>query len=139
MTVKVFNLACENNHLFEGWFSSQEDFESQKKRGLLSCPVCGSETIERRPTATYVSGAVKAKENRDIVRLRQHLMAYVRDIAGKAEDVGIRFADEARAIKRGTAPQRMIRGTCSVREAEKLVDEGISVVPVPETVGKTIN
>lgn len=139
MTVKVFNLACDQNHLFEGWFSSQEDFENQKTRGLLVCPICGSSEIQKRPSATYLSGSAKAKEKVDVVKLRQHLMAYVRDVAAKAEDVGDRFAEEARAINRGNAPQRMIRGSCSLSEAEKLVEEGVNLLPIPETTGKTIN
>jgi hypothetical protein len=63
----------------------------------------------------------------------------VRESAQAAEDVGERFASEARAIKRGDAPERAIRGTCTRAQAEELLEEGIPVLPVPESVGKTLN
>jgi len=66
-------------------------------------------------------------------------MAYVRDVASRADDVGERFAEEARSIRDGTAPERAIRGQCTMREAENLLKEGIAVLPIPESTGKTLN
>ncbi len=40
----VFNLSCDNNHQFEGWFASTADYDSQKEAKLLSCPICGKTT-----------------------------------------------------------------------------------------------
>lgn len=141
MTIKIFNLACPNGHVFEGWFESVEAFEEQKARGLLQCPQCGSGEIERRPSASYVaaksdSSAAKTKAAAEQLEM---LMARMRDAAATAEDVGERFVSEARAISRGDAPERAIRGTCTRAQAEELLEEGIPVLPVPESTGKTLN
>ncbi len=49
--VIVFNLACEQRHIFEGWFGSLADMTAQQSRGLLACPVCGSAQIEKQLSA----------------------------------------------------------------------------------------
>ncbi len=60
-TVFVADLHCENGHAFEGWFASSDELASQKERGLLSCPVCGSHEVSRRPSATRLNvSALKA-------------------------------------------------------------------------------
>ena len=51
----VFDLGCDNDHRFEGWFSSSEDFERQQKEKQLSCPLCGSQQINRLVTAARVN------------------------------------------------------------------------------------
>ena len=43
--MKVFDLQCEAGHGFEGWFGSEEDYQSQCARGLLTCPLCGSAEV----------------------------------------------------------------------------------------------
>jgi hypothetical protein len=56
----VFNLACAQQHLFEGWFGSSDDFESQRIRGLVECPVCGNKAIDKRlsaPRLNFGAGA----------------------------------------------------------------------------------
>ena len=152
MANKIFDLCCENGHAFEGWFSSVEDFEEQGARGLVSCPVCGSRRIVRRPSASHISSRREPRESPEILQAEamkdvpeqvrerfEALMAKVRDAAGRAEDVGADFAHEARRIHAGLAPERNIRGLCTPGEAEKLREEGINVLPVPESAGKTLN
>src|SRR5690606_21288239 len=51
MALKVFDLQCDQGHLFEGWFSSHEDYDTQQARGLLTCPMCASATITKRLSA----------------------------------------------------------------------------------------
>ncbi len=51
MGLKVFDLQCEHGHLFEGWFGSHEDYDSQQSRGMLTCPMCQSAKIEKRLSA----------------------------------------------------------------------------------------
>ena len=51
----VYNLGCANDHSFEGWFSSADDFERQTTSKLLSCPLCGNGRISRLPHAPYVN------------------------------------------------------------------------------------
>lgn len=136
MTVKIFNLACGKGHVFEGWFSDEDELQSQLKTGQIQCPVCGDASIEKRPSAPHVQ--TEEANQRNAARER-FLMACVRELAGHAEDMGDRFADEARAIHSGHAKQRLIRGTCSKATALELVEEGIGLLPVPESVGKILN
>lgn len=147
----VFDLRCKDGHRFEGWFASAEDFESQKARGLLSCPACGAAAIERMPSATrFNTGAEAPKppkpaqpqktpdmEGKDPFAVAQMLYSRMLDeILTKTEDVGTEFPTEARKIYYSQAPGRAIRGQATKEEHDSLVDEGIPVarfpVPPPE-------
>ncbi len=145
MTIKVFNLRCENTHTFEGWFSSADDFESQSARGLLSCPICSSGEVLKAPTAPYVGKSVSAPAlpapAADTARqpammptpaqMQAMFLGMAREIAKSTEDVGERFAEEARKIHYNEVPARGIRGVTSSDEAQALDEEGISVMPIP--------
>jgi len=58
-------------------------------------------------------------------------MHMVRQVMASTEDVGERFADEARRIHYGEAEERGIRGQATSEQAEELLDEGIAVVALP--------
>ncbi|TMH00761.1 MAG: DUF1178 family protein, partial [Betaproteobacteria bacterium] len=49
--MKVLNLRCAHDHRFEGWFASDDDYQSQRERGLVECPLCGDAAVERLPSA----------------------------------------------------------------------------------------
>src|SRR5664279_4085471 len=49
--MKVLDLRCGAGHTFEGWFASEDDYGSQRERGLLDCPVCGNAEVLRLPSA----------------------------------------------------------------------------------------
>ncbi len=134
----VFDLHCADGHRFEGWFGSARDFASQKKRGLLSCPSCGSTAIQRGLSAPRLNmGAQEpAKpsrktpdmEGKDPFAIAQMLYSRMLDeILTKSEDVGSKFPEEARKIYYQKAPGRSIRGQASREEHDALVDEGIPV------------
>lgn len=134
----VLNLSCPEEHHFEGWFASAEAFEAQQKRGLVTCPVCGSPTISLKPTAPYVNrgasagSAVKEPKGRVAPKdLAAAAMAVFQHLLESTEDVGKRFADEARSIHRGDAEERPIRGVTTREETRDLLDEGIGVLPLP--------
>ena len=132
----VFDLICEDQHRFEGWFASGEDFASQKSRGLLACPVCGGVDVEKLPAAkirkqadpaaAVPASAVQAgkSEQVDVSRVIDYILAH-------SEDVGKGFAEEARKIHYQEKPQRSIRGVASRTEAEDLREEGIPVFSLP--------
>jgi hypothetical protein len=145
--MKVLNLRCSNDHRFEGWFASEEDFASQDERGLMACPICADHSIHRLPSAPRVnvlgrdrgeearaqpaevpSSAVGsgAGEQRQAIWLRA-----LREVLAKTEDVGDRFAEEARRIHYGETEQRGIRGRASPEDADALRDEGIEVLSLP--------
>jgi hypothetical protein len=125
----VLNLACGHDHAFEGWFASAEDFESQRQRSLVECPMCGDRTIERRPSAPriqtgrHADAPAAADSSAELMRAVRHVLAHT-------EDVGNQFAEEARRIHYGEAPERSIRGKSSLHEVAALAEEGISVLPL---------
>ncbi|MEW5879856.1 MAG: DUF1178 family protein [Pseudomonadota bacterium] len=135
--MKVFDLRCDSEHAFEGWFGSEGDFESQQARGLLECPLCGSKEIRRLPSAPRLNlGASAAEPKQDAAlptaaQMQALLVKMAREIAANTEDVGERFAEEARRIHYREAPERGIRGVTSKQEAEALEEEGIRVMPLP--------
>lgn len=145
----VAELGCPQGHAFEGWFGSRADFDSQRGRGLVSCPQCGSANIERRLTAPRLNlGASPSdKAPSDVAEVpapppgsaplaaKQAISAELREfmarVRAQAEDVGARFADEARRIHAQEAPDRAIRGQATAHELVALLDEGIEVLPLP--------
>jgi hypothetical protein len=143
----VFDLQCAQGHRFEGWFASAKDFGAQKKRGLLSCPSCGSTAVERGLSAPRLNmGAQEPTppaapaqktpdmEGKDPFAIAQMLYSRMLDeILTKSEDVGSKFPEEARKIYYEESPGRAIRGQATKEEHDELVDEGIPVArfPVP--------
>ena len=134
----VFNLGCENNHRFEGWFASNEDFERQSGGKMVTCPLCGNANVSRLPHAPHIgTGGKERPAARESPRQSQQLYANVgKDILAKmveqildnTEDVGPAFPEEARKIHYQETAERRIRGTASREEVESLKDEGIEVV-----------
>lgn len=123
----VLDLLCSAGHRFEGWFASQEAFSSQRETGLLCCPDCGSHEVSRLPSAPHIqrSGIAPGPAR------PANPAAALRQLVSESEDVGPRFADEARKIHYGDAAARPIRGMASVRDTLGLLEEGISVLPLP--------
>jgi hypothetical protein len=136
--MKVLDLACRHGHVFEGWFASEDDFQSQKARALVQCPLCGDAQIEKRLSAPRLNlGAAAPATPSDPVPSapsRQMLQAAwlraSREVIAKTEDVGARFADEARRMHHGEIEARGIRGQASIKEAAALIEEGIGVLPL---------
>ena len=148
----VFDLGCENNHRFEGWFSSSDDFETQLNRKQISCPFCANGNVVRLPHASHIrSGATRlraepaasreGKEAQQYANVGTEMLAkLVEHIVENTEDVGQAFPEEARKIHYRETAERRIRGTASRDEVEALKDEGIEVVALPipaHRLGKT--
>ena len=135
--MKVLNLRCAHDHRFEGWFGSDEDFESQLGRGLVTCPACGAATIDKLPSAPRlnVSGLKQeeaaAAPGERVAALQAAMLNAVQQMMANTEDVGERFAEEARRIHYGEAETRGIRGQATPDEREALRDEGIEVLSLP--------
>ena len=145
--MKVLNLQCRHGHAFEGWFASHEDFEEQLGRGLLTCPVCQDAQVSKMPSAPRLNlGGSPSSEGApagDVQEVAQMLpqqlqaawMQMVRHVMANTEDVGTRFAEEARKIHHGETQSRNIRGQASREDTEALRDEGIEVLPLPVPAG----
>lgn len=144
MTIKIFDFLCANGHRFEGSFPSLEEMNRQMREQLVCCPVCGEADVRRMPSASRLSTNSNRPrqdfQTREQVRKKfEAVMGAVREAANRAQDVGEDFVRESRRMQRGEAPRRLIKGRCTVKQAEELIEEGISVLPVPESSGKTLN
>lgn len=136
--MKVLNLRCANGHAFEGWFASDDDFMDQNGRSLIECPLCADSVISRMPSAPRLnlSGTREvptspAKATTQPADLQAAWLATVRQMMASTEDVGERFAEEARRIHYGETERRGIRGQASADEREALRDEGIETMTIP--------
>ncbi|MES2398953.1 MAG: DUF1178 family protein [Pseudomonadota bacterium] len=157
--MKVLNLQCAQQHSFEGWFGSEDDFQSQLSRGLVECPMCADKAVQKMPSAPRlnlggysatpaVSSAVsdsapaapestalapaQAEANNVMNPAAQAaFLKALRHVVANTEDVGERFADEARRMHYGDTEARNIRGQASMKETVELLEEGIEVMPLP--------
>lgn len=128
--MKVLDLQCSHGHVFEGWFASHEDYESQRERGLLTCPVCEDAQVNKMLSAPRLNLAQTPPQ-----QMQAAMLKMVRHVMANTEDVGNRFAEEARKIHHGQAQERSIRGQASREETEALLDEGIDILPLPVPAG----
>lgn len=168
--MKVLDLHCTADHVFEGWFASEEDFQDQRARGLVECPLCGDKDIAKKLTAARLNlgrgsharaeaagperserpsgrpanpetrgspGLPMVDPGRESVAspapaaLQAAWMQAVRHVLAHTEDVGERFAEEARRIHYGEAQERGIRGQATREETLALLEEGVGVLPLP--------
>ncbi len=152
--MKVFDLHCPLDHVFEGWFGSEADFRNQMEKGLVQCPMCGSQQLRKglsaprlnfgaqAPASASKAAAAKeaaapapapvasAEDRRKQQALQAAWLQASREIAQKTEDVGERFADEALRMHKGEEPQRPIRGQATARQTMELLQEGVPVMPL---------
>jgi len=136
--MKVLNLQCAHKHGFEGWFGSEDEFQGQLERGLVECPICGDTGISKLPSAPRLNlGASEpVKPKQEVMAtadpsMQAKWLQMVRHVLANTEDVGERFAEEARRIHYGESEERNIRGQASPEETESLLEEGIGVLPLP--------
>lgn len=148
--MKVLDLQCSSGHAFEGWFASEDDFQGQLARGLIECPMCSDTAVVKMLSAPRLNlGAVQTRESAPTPeqtagtasahavattpdrQLQVAWMQMVKQVMANTEDVGERFAEEARRIHYGEVQERGIRGQASREETEALVEEGIGVLPLP--------
>ena len=168
--MKVLDLLCDADHRFEGWFASEEDFQSQMERALVQCPMCGSAHIRKGLSAPRLnlrassssaeaqaahaaeSAAPSSPSPQDVsnrppplpaelqAQLQDAWLRAARHVIANTENVGEQFAQEARRIHYGDAPERGIRGQASAEETAELMDEGIEVMPfmLPDSLKETL-
>ena len=146
-----YNLRCARGHAFESWFRSSSAYETQEKRRLVNCPVCGSAEVERAIMAPQI---VSKKGRESVVaapapatevatpastpllmaqerELRTKLKELRDHIVKSADNVGERFPVEARKMHYGDIEHRPIYGEASPDEARALIEEGVEVTPLP--------
>ena len=128
----VFNLICSDcDYPFEGWFDSSSEFERQKKRKLVNCPNCDSNNVKK----TLVAPNVSKKSNSKKITHKKTIASNINKIKKIVEDnfdyVGDKFSDEAKKIKYGETEDRPIYGEATIEQTKELIDEDISVTPLP--------
>lgn len=130
----VFDLRCENAHVFEAWFRDSKEYERQKKRRQIACPLCGGTDCDKAPMAPAIASskedrqlrerAMAADAYRKLAELRRHVEAH-------CDYVGDKFADEALKIHHGETEKRDIYGEASSEQAESLREEGVEFGLIP--------
>ena len=141
----IYNLLCKKKHSFEGWFPSFEDFQKQADKKLISCPTCGTTKVEKVPHACAVHvkkeqpPAPPAKKTvpapaapPTAAEFKEMLLRVHHYVKENFEDVGPRFAEEAKQIHKGEAAERPIHGTATISEVKELAEEGVPCMPLPK-------
>jgi hypothetical protein len=139
-----FSLVCDSGHDFESWFASNESYDFQIEHNLVSCPHCNSLKISKAVMAPAVArgdrkkGEVKPEAKQEVAligesgaEVRQMVRELHAKIVAATTDVGAAFPTEARRIHDGDAPERAIRGQASQEEARALIEDGVSILPLP--------
>jgi hypothetical protein len=165
--MKVLDLKCAHQHVFEGWFASEDDFQTQLARGLVQCPMCGDAAVSKQLSAPRLNlgaappalkaapaqssdaaasatgrelsisapqapgQALTAPDKQTMQDMQSDWMKMVRQVMANTEDVGSNFAEVARQMHYGETEERSIRGQTSPQEAIALLEEGITVMPLP--------
>jgi len=144
-----FSLQCDDKHRFDSWFQSSDAFDKLLASGMVCCPVCGSDTVQKAlmaprvsdsrshpdtaiasgpdPTSGPAHGALSTPATaaeHALTELRKH-------VESNSEYVGMNFVSEARKMHDGETPDRTIHGQANPEEARKLVEDGVPVMPLP--------
>jgi hypothetical protein len=131
----AFDLQCENNHTFEGWFKDSQAYEEQQKKGLIACPVCNDTNVFKvLSTFAIKSGNSLPKTENDeiaLAKIREQVSDYVEK---NFDNVGTDFSKEALKIHYGVSEPRNIRGISTKAEEKTLKEEGVEFfkLPTPE-------
>lgn len=131
-----FSLTCRNDHSFDGWFRNSNDFDKQKKRGLVACPDCGSVKVDKALMTPSVSTGRKRETmalaiNAEQKKAMAQLKALSEKLRENADYVGDKFAEEARKIHFGETDPRGIYGEATPEEAKALAEDGVEFMPIP--------
>ena len=133
-----YALRCDKGHGFESWFQSAAAYDKVRAAGMVSCPECGSQAIEKSLMAPQVRPARKGTKAPDRplssppTSDKERALADLRRRVEEDSDyVGLEFAAEARAIHDGSAPERSIWGEARADDARGLIEDGIPVAPLP--------
>ncbi|MEO8757423.1 MAG: DUF1178 family protein [Devosia sp.] len=131
-----YSLVCDRSHKFDGWFASAAAYDAQKIRGLVTCPICVTTSVEKALMTPSVSRAGSEKVSLSIghpehTKLRDAMQALRNKVTSEADYVGDKFAEEARKIHFKEVDQRGIYGEATREEVAALVDEGVDFMPLP--------
>jgi hypothetical protein len=149
-----YNLVCDQRHEFESWFQDSAAYDKQAKRGLVSCPLCGSAKVEkaimaprvaRKDKSTSIVAPVEnaapapaAEASTPVAMIspqerefRKKLKELRDHLTSNADNVGKKFPEEARKMHYGEIEHRSIYGEATPKDAKELLEEGIEFHPLP--------
>ncbi|MGB0658655.1 MAG: DUF1178 family protein [Mangrovicoccus sp.] len=154
-----YALKCDQNHSFESWFQSASAYDALHKSNLLECPVCGSSSVQKAMMAPRVSISDTAERPAPPSEAQAETPAAATEVPAPApaplpnmpvdaqvkaavdrlrhvvesnsDYVGNSFAEEARAMHEGTAPERAIHGEAKLEDARSLLEDGVPILPLP--------
>ena len=127
-----YTLSCDKDHQFESWFQSSNAFDALALGGHLSCAVCGSVAVTRAMMSPSVPAKSRASDLKTPTSDAEKALTKLRkDVEDNSDYVGSSFADEARKMHDGDAPERAIWGEANFADAKKLIEDGIPVAPLP--------
>lgn len=132
----IFDLKCEKDHKFEGWFKDRNVFENQKSQKIITCPLCGSSEVEIIPSIITIMGKdirTSGRENIEELSIPKVLRKFNEYLNKNFDDVGDKFFEMALKIHHGEEKERNIKGTTTESEEETLRDEGVQFFKVPVT------
>jgi len=138
-----YDLICQDDHMFEVWFSSMSDYDRQVEQSLVNCPYCQTTQVEKAIMAPAVSTSRKKDAiSQSQITAQSQAMAMMNKAANEIKEkiekecdyVGDKFADEARAMHYGEKEERAIYGKATPKDALALSDEGIGVAPLPDII-----
>jgi hypothetical protein len=128
-----FDLECKNGHKFEGIFKDYDSYNDQLGRKMIACPICENAEIKRLYTGCSIQS--RSSENTRPGKDAQNIFDAIRMVheyvKNNFENVGSDFADKSRAMYYGIEDQKNIYGTSTVQEMKELIEEGITVIPIP--------
>ncbi|KQB13374.1 DUF1178 family protein [Rhodobacter capsulatus] len=142
-----YTLKCDKEHSFDSWFASAAAYEALQARGMVSCTICGSTTVDKALMAPAVRPARKAAAaaapearagagaeaplSAPQTGIEEAFAAMRQAVEANSDYVGVNFVAEARAMHEGAMPERAIHGEARLDEAKALLDDGIPVMPLP--------
>ena len=125
----AFDLICSNGHRFECWFKDGPSFDDQKASGIINCPMCNDDQVEKvLSTFAIKKGGEKKQTQVDAYQTLRMVSEYVEK---HFEDVGLNFTKEALKIHYGEGKKRNIKGMATPDQEKLLKEEGIQFLKIP--------
>jgi len=148
-----YQLSCNNEHQFDGWFPNIAEFERQQEKKLLICPLCDSNQVDRAIMSPGI-GKSKSKSKTKTTSKSQldkeefykaqftddtmipasqakNILRKIRKkIVTEFDNVGDRFVKEYRKHEKGERDDKFY-GVPSKEEVKQLVEEGVDLFHLP--------
>ena len=138
-----YQLRCEHDHQFDGWFPNIAEFERQQKKDLLICPMCDSKRVDRAIMSPAVGKTkTQKKKTNDYTdqitndtmipasQAKNILRKIRKKIVTEFDNVGDRFVKEYRKHEKGERDDKFY-GVPSKEEVKELVEEGVDLFHLP--------